>query len=105
MADDDVMLVGEGDHPLVKIIVRHRRRGIVRIIDPEQFGLLGHIGWDGVQVRQEMIFFLQRQEIIFAAIEGGADMVDRITGTRNQDDIAGIDEGHRHVADAFFRAD
>ncbi len=105
MTNDDVILVGKFDYPFEKAFVRHCGSGIVRIIDPEELCLLGNVRRDGVQIRQKIIFLFQRQEIIFATVESGADVVDGITRTRYQDDIARVDEGHGHVADAFFRAD
>ena len=41
VADDDVVLIGEIDDAFKKILIRHGGGWIVRIVDPEEFGLFG----------------------------------------------------------------
>jgi len=105
VAHDDVMFVGKVDNALEKILVRHRSRGIIRIIDPQELGLSGNIGGNRIKIRQELVCFCQRQKIVPAAVEGRADVIDGITWARDQNDVAGVDKGDGHVTDPFFGSD
>ena len=105
MADDDIISVGEVDNPVEKILVRHRRRRVVRIIDPKKLGLFGNLHRNRIEVGQELIVFSQRQKVVLTSVEGCTDMIDGVARAGDQYEVAGIHEGNRHIADPFLGAD
>ena len=101
-----LFFVGEIDDSLKEIFIRHRSSGIIGVVDPEKLCLFCHLCAESNRdCREEVIFSFQRQEVIFAPAECSADVVDRVTGAGDQNNIAGIHEGYGHITDAFFGPD
>ena len=66
---------------------------------------LCHVFRDRVQIRQKTIRLCQRHDVRYATGKARSDRIDRIAGTRNEDNISRIDEGKMDVANPFLRAD
>ena len=105
VADDDLILLRELNHPLEVVLGHDDGRRIVRRVQPHQLGLPRHIFGDRVQIGQEPVGFRERHNVRDPAAEARADRIDRVAGAGDQHDIAGINECQMDVADAFLRTD
>ena len=105
MADDDPMFLGKVDDALEKVLARRRRGGVIRVVEEHQFGFSRDILRNGGQVRQVIIRLGDGHKIGGAAGETCPHWIHRVARTRDEDDIAWIDERERHVANAFLGTD
>jgi len=105
VADDDLVTRGEADRLLEERARGDRRRGVVRIVEPQELRAPRDLVGDGAQVGEEAVLATQRHAVRDAAVEVRPDVIDRVARVGHQHDVARIDEGDRHVGDALLRAD
>ena len=105
MNNDDIVFPGELHHLTKKSSVAGRRGRIVRVVDEHHFRRAGHIGGDGVQVRQKPVLAKQRHDERFAVGKRGSGAVNRVARIGDKHDVAGIDERQRQMPHAFLGAD
>ena len=99
------VLPAEIHHPGEKVPVRHRRRGVVGVVEKEGLGVPGRQGIDVVQIRQKGVFPPQGHKMAEAPGEQGAHLVHRVARRGHQVDVLGIDDPQGQVGNALLGAD
>src|SRR5208283_793682 len=102
MADDYAVLRGKPNDPLVEVPVGRSAGRIIRIVYEHKPSTPGHFDWDGVQVRQEPVFFEERHEPGLAAREHCGNMIYGIGGRRGQRQVSRVDECKRQVSQSLL---
>ena len=105
VADDDVVPGGEADRLREERARRDRRRGVVRVVEPEELRAPGDVRRHGGEIREKAVLAAERQAIGDAPVEARPDVVDGVAGVGHEDDVVVVDEGDRHIRDAFLGAD
>ena len=105
VADGDVVLLRPGHDLLEEGEVGDGGGGVVGVVQPEDLGLGGEVFGDCVEVGQPAGLLAEGQLDGDATGEHRANLVNVIAGVGREGDIAGVDEGERHVRDALLRAD
>ena len=100
----DAVPVAELHRALQEFTIRHRRGGIVRIVEPHQPCALGCGIWDRVEIRQPVVLGRERHDVRLSSRHQRPGHVGRVAGVRRQDDIAGVDQRQGRVADPVLRA-
>ena len=105
MAEQQVVLAGVR-HCLGKELQVGRRTGrIVRVVQPHQGSLLGCLGRDDIQVRQEAPLRWQWERIDLRTSHGRAHRVGRVAYLRHQCQAIPIEARQCHVDDPLLGAD
>ena len=102
---DNLMFLAEVHHPGEELFVRHRRGGIVGVVEKEGLGVPGHQGRNGVKVRQEAVLPGEGEKLAIGPGEQGAHLVDRVAGRGHEVDVLGVVDPQGQVGDALLGAD
>ena len=105
VAQNDAVAMAELDRSFEKLAIRHRGGRVVRIVEPHEPRSLCDRSRDRVEVRQPVVLGRERHDVRLAGGHERPRHVDRVTRVRGEDDVAGIDERQRHVADPVLGAE
>ena len=103
--DDDVVLLGEGDHPFVELGRGDAAGGAVGVAEDEQLGSGADVGGDAVEIGEEIVFGGEREFVDDAAVVAGVGAGDGIAGDGHQRDVARVDEAGGEHREGGLRAD
>ena len=105
VAQNHAVAMAELDRSFEKLAIRHRGGRVVRIVEPHEPRSLCDRSRDRVEVRQPVVLGRERHDVRLAGGHERPRHVDRVTRVRGEDDVAGIDERQRHVADPVLGAE
>ncbi len=103
MCDDNVMLFTNSYQLFIELERSYSRSWVIWVVYINHLCAVPRFSGDSVKVRQEVIFFHQRNKFNFATCKNGGDIVYWVVRRAYQSEVAWVDERKWEVRNAFLR--